>query len=68
MSHNPDDDGIVTTSITITRRYWPNDPDPETNDTILVNAEGQPTMVEALGLLEFAKLHWVQPADPDVEP
>lgn len=51
----PNPDAIVTSSITITRRYWPNCADPDSADTVSIDTQGNPTLVESLGLLEFAK-------------
>lgn len=56
-----DDDAIVTSSITITRRYWPNREDLEEADTIAFDTEGGPTLIEVLGMLEMAKMHFTAP-------
>lgn len=63
---DPDDEqGIVTCSITIVRTFWPSREQEETRDTIRVDTEGNPTLVESLGMLEFAKLSVIDPGDDE---
>lgn len=38
---------------------------PAKDIAIIVTTEGNPTMVEAMGLLEMAKLEWTHPAELD---
>lgn len=47
--------GVTTTSITITRRYYPDRDNSDERDTVTVDTTGEPTLVESFGLLEFAK-------------
>lgn len=62
-----DEQGIVTTKVTIERRYYPDRDRYEDRETITVNTEGDPTLVELLGLIEFARIDASAPmvlADP----
>lgn len=62
---DPDELCMVVTSITITRRYFPDRNQSDHRDTVTVDTEGDPTLVESLGLLEFAKLSILDPGDDD---
>lgn len=59
--HEPDEDAIVTSAIVITRRYWPNRGDSDEADTVTFDTEGDPPLLEVLGLLEMAKMHFIGP-------
>ena len=47
--------GAVLTTITITRRYYPDRDNADERDAINVETTGDPTLMDILGLLEFAK-------------
>lgn len=55
-----DDPGIVTSSITIVRTFYPGRDNPEHADTIRVDLEGDPSLVDILGMLEFAKMSTIE--------
>lgn len=55
-----EDQGIVTASITITRTFYPARINPEHTDTIRVDLEGNPSLVDILGMLEFAKMSSIE--------
>lgn len=61
-----DEGGLVTSAITITRRLELVDGG-EPQDSVTIDTTGDPTLVESLGLLEFAKLHFIAPALADVD-
>jgi hypothetical protein len=53
-----DDDhqDVVVSTVTITRRYYPTRDNPDDRDDVNVDTSEGLTMLDTLGLLEFAKL------------
>ena len=62
-----DETEIVTATITITRTFHPERDNPEHTDTIRVDTTGDPTLLDILGMLEFAKIDIITPAIRDDE-
>ena len=55
MNDDTDADGMVIATITITRCLHDSN-NPEHSDTVRVDTTGDPTLLEVLGMLEFAKM------------
>lgn len=60
--------GVISTTITITRRYYPDRDNPEHRDVISVDTTGEPTLLESFGLLEFAKHSLASDFNDDDDP
>jgi hypothetical protein len=50
------DDDVIVSTVTITRRYYPQRDNPDERDVVSVDTSDGLTLLDTLGLLEFAKL------------
>ena len=56
MNGDDDDQDVIVSTVTITRRYYPGRDDPDERDVVSVQSSDGLTLLDTLGLLEFAKL------------